>query len=123
MKTPYHAVLTNKSTGERLTAEVLQDHVNSLHGKSPVRLVRITGCKASNCFTKSEWTVHLIVKVPIGLGAVVEGRDGVKYVRTAERGLRTWRSNDYDYHYSCTDDRVVAVLRDGGRVLSEGVQP
>lgn len=58
----------------------------------------------------------LVVEVPSGLGAVVETSPGVVLVRH----LDYWRG---DFGVSRSDAFVEHVLRDGGRVLSEGIDP
>lgn len=112
LKTPYAAVITNKATGEKLTVEVTTD--NPMHFNAT-----INGCSTGNTFQHSEWTITPIIAVPTGLGAVVEGNKGARWVLMTKKSEYPWASDTYG---AANHAGIAAILRDGGRILSHGVQ-
>ena len=83
--------------------------------------VCIEESERAQAFLKSEWNIEYPVEVPTGLGAVVEGKDGKRWVRChyVQYGINTWRAMNGTWE---TNTHIASILRDGGKVLSEGVK-
>lgn len=119
MNTPYPALITNKATGEKLTVEVNEDTATQI-------ILSIKGDDGyGRTFHKDFWTIEPTVSVPTGLGAVVEGSKGTRWVLADPEDdgeLGEWCSRVDGGVEWAHNSSISKFLRDGGRVLSEGVK-
>lgn len=106
MKTPYEAVIKN-SAGVEIPV-VVREHDDEWFEAA------IKGADVIHSFQNSDWTITPTVKVPTGLGAVVEHPTGFEIIRFKS----LWRSEAGNIW---PEFEIRAILLSGGRVLSWGV--